>query len=35
VAERLDTDYLYVSGMDDEEERKKWFTRFFDLPDIK
>lgn len=35
VAERLDTDYLYVSGMDDEEERKKWFTRFFDLQDIK
>lgn len=33
IAERLATDYLYVTGIKDTEARKKWFNRFFESTD--
>lgn len=33
VAKRLATDHLHVTGIDGKEERKKWFTRFFESQD--
>ena len=33
IAERLATDYLYVTGIEDVEASKKWFNRFFESTD--
>ncbi|HCW0179876.1 TPA: DUF3396 domain-containing protein [Citrobacter freundii] len=30
ISERLATEYLHVTGIEDTEARKKWFNRFFD-----
>ncbi|WP_148872944.1 type VI immunity family protein, partial [Serratia marcescens] len=30
IADRLATDYLFVTGIEDTEASKKWFNRFFD-----